>query len=158
MLLLWLRPAPRPPSPCSLADSRPPRPALIHSAGFLRQQAVPGERPAAAARGQRRALLALLEAALPAPPLCAAPALCSGAGMKGRPHQIHALNTNAPPPPSISQSTFISIINPGASVIQVLEWTLLNSAVALVGYYFAAFTIDRPWMGRMRMQNMGFAW
>jgi len=27
-----------------------------------------------------------------------------------------------------------------------------------VGYYFAAFTIDRPWMGRMRMQAMGFAW
>ncbi|KAG2495268.1 hypothetical protein HYH03_006541 [Edaphochlamys debaryana] len=56
------------------------------------------------------------------------------------------------------QSTFIKIINPTASVIQVLEWTLLNSAVALVGYYFAAFTIDRPWMGRMRMQVMGFTW
>lgn len=41
---------------------------------------------------------------------------------------------------------------------QVLEWTLLNSAVALVGYYFAAFTIDRPWMGRTRMQSMGFLW
>lgn len=42
--------------------------------------------------------------------------------------------------------------------LQVLEWTLLNSTVALVGYYFAAFTIDRPWMGRTRMQSMGFAW
>lgn len=40
----------------------------------------------------------------------------------------------------------------------MLEWTLLNSAVALCGYYFAAFTIDKPWMGRMRMQCMGFAW
>lgn len=40
----------------------------------------------------------------------------------------------------------------------MLEWTLLNSTVALVGYYFAAFTIDRPWMGRTRMQSMGFAW
>ncbi|KAG2435009.1 hypothetical protein HYH02_012007 [Chlamydomonas schloesseri] len=56
------------------------------------------------------------------------------------------------------QSTFIKIINPHATVIQILEWTLLNSAVALVGYYFAAFTIDKPWMGRMRMQVMGFAW
>ncbi|GLI58503.1 hypothetical protein VaNZ11_000236 [Volvox africanus] len=56
------------------------------------------------------------------------------------------------------QNSFIKIINPHASVIQVLEWTLLNSAVALVGYYFAAFTIDRRWMGRMRMQMMGFSW
>ncbi|KAK2078160.1 hypothetical protein QBZ16_004028 [Prototheca wickerhamii] len=56
------------------------------------------------------------------------------------------------------QSTFIKVINPGAGILQVLEWTLLNSAVALVGYYFAAFTIDRTWMGRKRMQMMGFAW
>ncbi|PNW71997.1 hypothetical protein CHLRE_16g686750v5 [Chlamydomonas reinhardtii] len=56
------------------------------------------------------------------------------------------------------QGTFIKIINPSASLIQVLEWTLLNSSVALVGYYFAAFTVDKPWMGRMRMQVMGFAW
>ncbi len=52
----------------------------------------------------------------------------------------------------------MQIINPKAGLIEVLEWTLLNSAVALVGYYFAAFTIDKPWMGRMRMQCMGFAW
>lgn len=50
------------------------------------------------------------------------------------------------------QGTFIKIINPDATLIQALEWTLLNSSVALVGYYFAAFTIDKPWMGRMRMQ------
>lgn len=56
------------------------------------------------------------------------------------------------------QGTFIKIINPSAGLIEVLEWTLLNSAVALCGYYFAAFTIDKPWMGRMRMQCMGFAW
>lgn len=35
---------------------------------------------------------------------------------------------------------------------QVLGWTLLNSTVALVGYYVAAFTVDKPWMGRRRMQ------
>ncbi|KAG2425952.1 hypothetical protein HXX76_013325 [Chlamydomonas incerta] len=56
------------------------------------------------------------------------------------------------------QSTFIKIINPTATVIQVLEWTLLNSAVALAGYYCAALTIDKPWMGRSRMQMMGFSW
>jgi len=33
---------------------------------------------------------------------------------------------------------------------------LLNSGVALIGYYFAAFTIDRKWMGRKRMQAFGF--
>eukprot|EP00898_Chlorokybus_atmophyticus_P004917 jgi/Chlat1/5426/Chrsp35S05231 len=56
------------------------------------------------------------------------------------------------------QSTFIKIINPGAGVREVALWTLLNSGVALVGYYFAAFTIDKTWMGRRRMQNMGFVW
>lgn len=50
------------------------------------------------------------------------------------------------------QSTFIAIIVPGASVKVGLEWTLLNSTVALVGYYFAAFTVDKRWMGRSRMQ------
>lgn len=50
------------------------------------------------------------------------------------------------------QSTFIGIIVPNASVKTSLEWTLLNSTVALVGYYFAAFTVDKRWMGRSRMQ------
>ena len=50
------------------------------------------------------------------------------------------------------QSTFIGIIVPHASLKASLEWTLLNSTVALVGYYFAAFTVDRAWMGRRRMQ------
>ena len=52
------------------------------------------------------------------------------------------------------QSTFINIIVPGASLITTLEWALLNSTVALCGYYFAAFTIDKPWMGRRFMQAM----
>lgn len=80
----------------------------------------------------------------------------------GPPSPTHALFPRsslpglAPPPvPQLFQSTFIKIINPKASIIEVLEWTALNSAVALVGYYFAAFTIDRPWMGRMRMQVRG---
>ncbi len=40
--------------------------------------------------------------------------------------------------------------------MQVLEWTLLNSFVAYVGYILAAYTIDKPWMGRMRLQSLGF--
>ena len=41
------------------------------------------------------------------------------------------------------QGTFIKIINPQSTLLQVLLWTALNSGVALVGYYFAAFTIDK---------------
>ena len=52
----------------------------------------------------------------------------------------------------IFQSEFIGIIHPGANLIGQLEFNLLNSSVALFGYYLAAFTIDRPWMGRRRMQ------
>ncbi|GAQ81972.1 phosphate transporter [Klebsormidium nitens] len=56
------------------------------------------------------------------------------------------------------KSTFINIIIGGSpSLIQTLEYTLLNSVIAYVGYFFAAFTIDRRWMGRTRMQIMGFA-
>ena len=55
------------------------------------------------------------------------------------------------------QSEFISIIYPGADLIQQLEFNLLNSSVALFGYYFAAFTIDLPWMGRRRMQAPPFS-
>jgi MFS family permease len=54
------------------------------------------------------------------------------------------------------QSTFIKILSPGASILLVLEWTLLNSAVSLVGYYCSAFTVDKIWMGRVRLQSMGF--
>jgi hypothetical protein len=57
------------------------------------------------------------------------------------------------------QSAFIkAVIGGNPSLINTLEWILLNSTVALVGYYFAAFTIDKRWMGRKRMQMMGFAW
>jgi hypothetical protein len=52
----------------------------------------------------------------------------------------------------IFQSEFIGIIHPGANLIGQLEYNLLNSSVALFGYYLAAATIDRPWMGRRRMQ------
>jgi hypothetical protein len=38
----------------------------------------------------------------------------------------------------------------------VLEWTLLNSLVAYIGYILAAYHIDKKWMGRMRLQSLGF--
>lgn len=44
------------------------------------------------------------------------------------------------------------MIHPGSTLVPLLEYNLLNSSVALFGYYFAAFTIDKLWMGRRRMQ------
>ncbi|KAK9919115.1 hypothetical protein WJX75_009501 [Coccomyxa subellipsoidea] len=55
------------------------------------------------------------------------------------------------------QSEFINVIHPGSTLVPLLEYNLLNSSVALFGYYFAAFTIDKLWMGRRRMQIAGFA-
>lgn len=53
------------------------------------------------------------------------------------------------------QSTIIEgIIGTDASVSDVLLFTLLNSGVALIGYYVAAYTVDH--MGRVFVQSMGF--
>ncbi|KAL4458363.1 hypothetical protein ABPG75_013228 [Micractinium tetrahymenae] len=54
------------------------------------------------------------------------------------------------------QSQFIAVISPGASRFVQVQWTLLNSGIALLGYYCAAFTIDRQWLGRRRLQCYGF--
>jgi hypothetical protein len=52
------------------------------------------------------------------------------------------------------QGTFIKILYGNeVTLFMTLKWTLLNSVVALVGYYVAAFTIDKQWMGRWRMQG-----
>ena len=32
------------------------------------------------------------------------------------------------------------------------QWTVLNSFIALTGYYMAAWLVDKPWYGRVRMQ------
>lgn len=55
------------------------------------------------------------------------------------------------------QSTFIAILSPDAGLFKQMQWTLLNSTVALCGYFAAAFMVDRPWYGRKRMQMIGFA-
>jgi MFS family permease len=56
------------------------------------------------------------------------------------------------------QSVFIKIINPSAGLYEATWWTFLNNFVALFGYYFAAFTVDKRWMGRRTLQAMGFLW
>mmetsp|Transcript_8260 Transcript_8260/g.16480 ORF Transcript_8260/g.16480 Transcript_8260/m.16480 type:complete len:642 (-) Transcript_8260:64-1989(-) len=53
-------------------------------------------------------------------------------------------------------SIIASIIGQDSSVFLTLEYSLLNSSVALVGLYGAAFVIDEPWMGRRRLQSLGF--
>jgi MFS family permease len=55
------------------------------------------------------------------------------------------------------QSTFINVITGGNStVFKNIQWTLLNSTVALAGYFTAAFMVDRPWYGRKLTQLVGF--
>ena len=55
------------------------------------------------------------------------------------------------------QGTIITaLVGKNSTLLITFEYTLLNSFIALIGYYVAAFTIDYPWMGRVRMQNMGF--
>lgn len=36
------------------------------------------------------------------------------------------------------------------------QWTVLNAAVALMGYYCAAWLVDKSWYGRRFMQTFGF--
>ena len=38
-----------------------------------------------------------------------------------------------------------------------MQWTVLNSAISLLGYWTAAVFVDKPWYGRMRMQVRGAA-
>ena len=55
------------------------------------------------------------------------------------------------------QGSIIQVLVPGApSVVKTLEYTLLNASVAMLGYYAAALCIDKPWMGRRKLQNIGF--
>jgi len=51
-----------------------------------------------------------------------------------------------------------TIVGSDATIYTTLKYTLLNSGIALIGYYVAAFTIDKKWMGRRRMQTIGFSW
>ena len=48
---------------------------------------------------------------------------------------------------------FLSVV---ADLEETLLWTLLNSGVALIGYWLAACVIDNPKVGRLRLQLLGF--
>lgn len=59
------------------------------------------------------------------------------------------------------QSQFISVISPTPaghtqSVMVGWLWNLVNVGVSLCGYYLASFLIDNKFVGRKRMQQLGF--
>ncbi|KAK3691632.1 hypothetical protein LTR37_018511 [Vermiconidia calcicola] len=55
------------------------------------------------------------------------------------------------------QSQFIAALNPNnESVMTNWVWNLVNTGVALVGYYLASFLIDNKLYGRKWMQIIGF--
>ena len=56
----------------------------------------------------------------------------------------------------LQQSKFINLLYPGLPYYNQMQWTVLNSFIALTGYYTAAALIDKPWYGRVWMQNIGF--
>lgn len=43
-------------------------------------------------------------------------------------------------------------IRPQATPFERMQWTVLNSAISLTGYWCAAALVDKPWYGRRRMQ------
>ena len=57
----------------------------------------------------------------------------------------------------LQQSFFIALLFPGQTAFGTMQWSALNSFVALTGYWTAAYLIDKPWYGRKTMQNVGFA-
>jgi len=52
-------------------------------------------------------------------------------------------------------SIITQILGAHSTIYHLMQYTILNSAVALVGYYAAAIVVDKPWMGRFRLQNLG---
>ena len=56
----------------------------------------------------------------------------------------------------VFQSSFIAILSPNATILVNLLWTLLNSGIALIGYWLAACVIDNVRVGRLRLQLLGF--
>jgi hypothetical protein len=55
------------------------------------------------------------------------------------------------------QGEFIAVLTPGnKSVLTGWLWNLVNVGVSLCGYYLASFLIDNKFVGRKRMQLLGF--
>lgn len=57
----------------------------------------------------------------------------------------------------LQQNVFLAILFPGVTPYKKQQWNVLNSFIALLGYYAAAALCDKPWYGRVRCQNIGFA-
>ncbi|KAG1670185.1 hypothetical protein FOA52_014961 [Chlamydomonas sp. UWO 241] len=58
----------------------------------------------------------------------------------------------------LQQAFFIGLLYPKATTYEKQQWTVLNSAIALMGYYLAALLVDKKWFGRRLMQVQGFLW
>eukprot|EP00891_Asterochloris_glomerata_P003210 jgi/Astpho2/3210/Aster-05736 len=56
----------------------------------------------------------------------------------------------------VFQSSFVAILSPDATILVNLLWTLLNSGIALIGYWLTACVIDNARVGRLRLQLLGF--
>ena len=56
-----------------------------------------------------------------------------------------------------SNPTFAELLLVPSDLEETLLWTLLNSGVALIGYWLAAAVVDSPRVGRLRLQLLGFA-
>lgn len=55
------------------------------------------------------------------------------------------------------QSQFIAVLSPGStSIMTGWLWNLVNVGCSLAGYYLASFLIDIKFVGRKRMQQLGF--
>ncbi|GAX73085.1 hypothetical protein CEUSTIGMA_g538.t1 [Chlamydomonas eustigma] len=56
----------------------------------------------------------------------------------------------------LQQGIFLGILFPGSTPYKAQQWNVLNSFIALLGYYTAAALCDKPWYGRVRCQWVGF--
>jgi len=56
------------------------------------------------------------------------------------------------------QGKFILIIQGGRhpTIYSILQYSAVNCTIALLGYWCAAAVIDKPWIGRLRLQTLGF--
>lgn len=57
----------------------------------------------------------------------------------------------------LQQGIFLKILFSTSTPYQQQQWNVLNSFIALLGYYCAAALCDKPWYGRVRCQSIGFA-
>jgi len=56
----------------------------------------------------------------------------------------------------LQQGLFLGILFPTANAYKKQQWNVLNSFIALLGYYSAAALCDKPWYGRVKCQFVGF--